>query len=164
MTTRTVQPRGRQLVDWSASVWAGIGSGLAFLLINIFIVQNNGWGLLNYTASLVLGQNAWKTTEFDVTVFIVGLVIHFILSILFAMIVAFIIHRWGLLVGFIGGALVGLSLYAINFYGLPGYINSLTSFTFIRGWPMAISHLVFGALAGGIYEALEVEEFETVLE
>ncbi len=34
----------------------------------------------------------------------------------------------------------------------------------MKSWIMVISHVVFGALAGGIYEALEVEEFVPVEE
>lgn len=66
------------------------------------------------------------------------------------------IHRGGLLGGILGGALLGLAIYVINYY----------TFSFFFPWMHAISntllivtHVLFGAMAGGIYEALEVEEF-----
>ena len=52
-------------------------------------------------------------------------------------------------VGIIGGALLGLCIYAINFYTM----------TYLFKWMFAmhstvsvIAHLVFGAVAGGVYE------------
>lgn len=156
-----VTPQLRQLVDWSAAVWAGLIAGLVFLVLNVFVVPllvgGNGWISLRYTASLVMGPGVLPPpASFDLLVLLVALLVHFILSVLWSILLAYVIHRWGLLVGLIGGALFGLALYGINFYALT---LIYPWFFAIRSWPLIASHIIFGALAGGIYESLEVEEF-----
>ena len=66
------------------------------------------------------------------------------------------IYRWGLIIGFFGGGLLGLALYVINFYSLSYFFPWFYAY---RSWVMVVSHIVFGALAGGLYELLEVEEY-----
>ena len=66
------------------------------------------------------------------------------------------LHRWGIIVGIIGGAIFGLALYLINFYTLTYFFPW---FFPLRSWMMMLSHVIYGATAGGVYEALEVEEF-----
>ncbi len=153
--------RLRQVMDWSAALWAGVIAGAIFLALNIFAVPlfvgGNAWIGLRYTASIALGQGALPPpATFDITVLIVALVTHFVLSIAFTLLLAFIIHRWGLIVGLAGGALFGLALYFISFYTLTFFFPW---FFAIRSWPLIISYMIFGAAAGGIYESLEVEEF-----
>lgn len=162
----TTAPRMRQLVDWSAAVWAGLIAGLVFLLLNLFLVPlfvgGNAWVVLRLLASIVLGEGALAPpATFDLSVLIVALITHFVLSILFALLLAYIIHRWGLIVGIVGGALFGLALYATNFYTLTLFFPW---FFAMRSWPIVIAHIIFGAVAGGVYEALEVEEFVPVEE
>jgi hypothetical protein len=59
----------------------------------------------------------------------------------------------------VGGAILGLLLYAINFYTLTFFFPW---FFAMRSWPVIVSHIIFGATAGGVYELLEVEEFVPV--
>lgn len=153
--------RMRQVMDWSAALWAGALAGLIFLLLNIFfvpaLVGGNGWIVLRYTASIIMGAGVLPPpATFGLGILIVALLTHFVLSIVSALLLAFIIHRWGLIVGIAGGALFGLALYFVNFYTLT---LLFPWFFAIRSWPLLISHIIFGAAAGGIYEALEVEEF-----
>jgi hypothetical protein len=84
-----------------------------------------------------------------------------VLSIAFTLLIAYIIHRGGLITGILGGALIGLGLYTINFRTLT-YV--FPWFFAMESTSVLVNHLIFGALAGGIYEALEVEEFEPVYE
>jgi len=65
------------------------------------------------------------------------------------------------MVGIVGGGLFGLALYGINFYTLAAWFPQ---FLLIKSTHMALSHVAFGALAGGIYELLEIEEFVAVAE
>lgn len=46
----------------------------------------------------------------------VGVLVHLVLSLVYALLLAFIIHRWGLVVGIVGGALFGVAIYIINYY------------------------------------------------
>jgi hypothetical protein len=156
----------RQLVDWRAAVWAGIIAGSAFLLLNLFLIPlfvgGNAWVIVRLLASVILGEGILAPpATFDLTALVVALPTHFALSIGFSLLVAFIIHRGGLLSGIIGGALIGLALYAINFYTLTFFFPW---FFAMRNWVFVLTHVAFGALAGGVYEGLEVETFVPVVE
>lgn len=141
-------------------MWAGIVSGAVFLAIAMTwtaVYVGSPWIMVRLVASVVMGAQALPPpATFDLTISIVALVVHLLLSIGFACLLAIIIHRWGMLVGIAGGALFGLALYVINFYTFTAFFPW---FFPMRSWIMVVGHVAFGALAGGIYEALEVEEF-----
>ncbi|MCG3119404.1 MAG: hypothetical protein ALAOOOJD_01796 [bacterium] len=150
----------RQLVDWRAALWAGIISGIVFLVINMLLMKifvGSPWITVRLVASIMLGAGVLPPpASFDPTIFAVALLVHFPLSIAFACLIAVILHRWGMLVGIIGGAFFGLALYAINFYTFTFFFPT---FFPMHSWIMAVSHLLFGATAGGVYEGLEIEKF-----
>ena len=152
--------RLHQVMDWRAAIWAGIIAGAIFLLLQMILLAlvtgGSPWILPRMTAAIVLGEGALSPpASFDVTITLVALIIHFVLAIGFAVLIAFILHRWGLLVGIVGGALFGLCLYAINYYS----VSYLFPWFFpMRNWVFLLAHIVFGALAGGIYEGLERDE------
>lgn len=153
--------RGRQLVDWSSVLWAGLGAGTLFLLLNLFVTPRfaggNAWTMLRMLASLVLGEGiVVPPATFSAAALGVGLAVHATLSLAFAALLAIVLHRWGLVVGIAGGALLGVALYAINLFSLTlwaPWFFALHSPAFL------VSHALFGASAGGLYEALEVELF-----
>jgi hypothetical protein len=153
----------RQVVDWSATLWAGIISGIIFLLVNLLLTAyalGSPWIVTRILASIVMGSRVLPPpASFDPIISLVALVVHLVLSVLFAAILAIIIHRWGLIVGVVGGAIFGLALYGINFYTFSFFFPWFFVF---KSWMMLASHVVFGVFAGGIYETLEVEEFVPV--
>ena len=151
----------KQVMDWKAAIYSGFISGIVFLLLVLFFVPAvkswNAWVIVRYIASIFMGQEILPPpASFDLTALIIALITHTIISLGSAILLAFIIHRWGLLVGILGGALFGFCLYGINFYSLSYFFPW---FYLIHGWAMMLSHIVFGAVAGGVYEALEVEKF-----
>jgi len=150
----------RQLVDWRAAIWAGLISGAIFMVINMALTNSyvgSPWVVVRLIASIAMGEGVLPPpATFDTKIFVVAFIVHIILSIGFACLIAYVIHRWGLIVGILGGAVLGLALYAINFYTVTALFPW---FYPMRSWIMAVSHAVFGACAGGIYEGLEVEEF-----
>ena len=164
-TSTEDMPGMRQLVDWSAAVWAGLVAGLAFMLVNVIAIPLyeglSSWAIVRYIASLVLGEGILVSAEPNMAILMTAIVVNFVLSICYALVLAIIIHRWGMIVGVILGALFGFALYLIN----------MGAFTLLYPWFEAIysrwfivAHVVFGAVAGGIYELLEVEEFVPVEE
>ena len=151
----------KQVMDWKAAFYSGIISGVVLLLLVMFAVPGimgwNAWIIIRYIASIFMGQAILPPpATFHLTALIIALITHTIISIGAAILLAFIIHRWGLLIGIIGGAIFGLCLYGINFFSLTYFFPW---FYLIKGWPMMVSHIIFGAVAGGVYEALEVEKF-----
>lgn len=153
--------RVRQVVDWRAAIQASLIAGIFFLLLNLILTNltfgTNGWVVIRLLASLGLGEEILAPpASFDALALVVALIIHFALALVFGLLIAYIIHRGGLITGIIGGAILGLALYAINFYTLTLFFPW---FFALRSWVMVVTHILFGALVGGIYEALEVEIF-----
>ena len=141
-------------VTWRAIPIAGFSAGTIFLATHIFLTQMmlevNAPLIPRYYASLVLGSDALMDGSAGVKV--VGLVVHYILSFVFTLIITFVIHRWGLLVGIIGGGLLGLAIYAINLYTFTVWFEW---FFAINSPALLISHVLFGMTAGGVYELFD---------
>jgi hypothetical protein len=157
-------PRMRQLVDWSAAIWAGVIAAIIFLLLNLFltplVLGGNAWVIVRLFASITMGEPVLAPpATFHGTALAAALLTHFVLSIGFAMLIAYILHRWGLIVGILGGAIIGLGLFCINFYTMTVFFPW---FFAMRSWVFVLTHVLFGAIAGGVYEGLEVEEFEPI--
>jgi hypothetical protein len=156
MTTNTQTPSLIQITDWRAAVIAGIFAGIAFQLIMMVlsptIVGHNTFYMPRLTAAIVLGRSTLPPATMTASSVVIGLFVHFVLSILFTMLLAFLIHRWGIIVGILGGALFGLALYAINFWTLTYFFDW---FFAARTWLFVLAHILFGAVGGGVYEILE---------
>jgi hypothetical protein len=154
----------RQVVDWSAAIMAGLIAGTVFLLLNIVVFESDYGGTaaipIRYMASIVMGSDVLPPpATFDADVVVVGLIVHYVLSVIFALILAVIVHRWGFLMGVVVGALFGLAVFAINIYT----VTLLFPWFYVWNTPLfAIAHVVYGALVGGIYEGFEVEEYVAV--
>jgi hypothetical protein len=161
-TTMSYQSvRTRQIVDWGAAIRAGFIAGFFFLLANLVFMAlsfgANGWVLIRQLASILLGEGILAPpAAFDAVATIVALLVHFALSVGYALLIAYVIHRGGMITGIVGGALLGVAFYAINVYTLTVFYPWLFA---LRNGVFLASHVLFGALAGGIYEALEEEIF-----
>lgn len=151
-----------QLVDWRAAVIAGLVAGLVFLLVQMIgqamIVGGSVWLFPRYVAAMVMGESV-LLGDASLAVILVGLLVHFVLALIFGLILAAIIHEWELLVGIIVGALFGLALYAINYYTMNRFFPW---FYPIRNWLDITAHILFGLTAGAVYELLEIERFVAV--
>lgn len=150
-------------IDWKAAVWAGLVAGIVFMMLEMVLVATLGggspWGPPRMIGAMLLGPEVLPPpATFDVGVFLVAMVIHFILSIILAFPLAWVISRWRLSLGAsIGaGAVFGLIIYLINFYGFtalfPWFANARTPITLV-------AHIVFGLVLGWTYHALAVRHF-----
>jgi hypothetical protein len=79
-----------------------------------------------------------------------------ILAMLIAMLIAIIVHKYGILISVVGGALIGLAVYIIGFYSFSHFFPWLISY---RSSLFMVVFIFYGALAGGLYELMEVEVF-----
>ena len=156
----TDRPGFRQIVDWRAAILAGLFAGIALFLLQMAItglLVGSAWVFPRMTAALVMGRAVLPPpATFDGGIVALGFAVHMALSFAYAALFAFILHRGGLLAGIVGGALLGLGLYAINYWTFATFFPW---FLDIRSGVVLANHVVFGALAGGIYELLEVERF-----
>ncbi len=154
--------RGLLLVDRRAAFYAGLIAGTLFLVLNLFFlpVAINGDTdlMLRYIASIILGKGALSPDRaIDGPIIIAALGIGYALSIFFTLIIAFVVHRGGVVAGAIGGLLLGIALYFINVYSLTLFFPW---FFALQGGPFLVVHGIFGAAAGTMYELLERDEFE----
>ena len=143
-------------MDKRAATIAGLLAASISLGLGMAVLQylhENAIGLPRLLATIVLGRGALDADITPVaTAISVGIGVHLVLGLVFAFVISFTLHRWGFWVGLIGGGLFGLALYAINTYTMSRFFPE---FYFYRSWFMVGLHVVFGALCGGIYEAIE---------
>jgi len=141
-------------VTWRAVLISGLVAGTLFLLTDLILapaVTNVGAALtLRYFAALVLGSKV--LTQTGTGILITGIVVHYVLSLLFALIIAIVVHRWGMAVGILGGAILGVAIYGINLYT----VTLLFPWFFaINSTVILLCHAIFGAVAGGVYEMFD---------
>lgn len=133
---------------------AGLAAGTVMLLTNVIlnpIVLDVNPGLtLRYFAALLLGSDS--LTDDGSGNLVLGVVVHYALSLLFAIPITLLIHRYGLTVGIVGGAILGLALYSINIYTTTALFEW---FFALKSSVLLISHVLFGAVAGGVYELFD---------
>lgn len=144
----------RRNITWRAIPFAGIAAGTVYLIVSALALPLfygvDGSLIFRYSASLVMGSRI--LTDHSFVYVLVGLVVHYALSIFFALVIAIVIHRWGLAVGIIGGAILGLAIYSIDLYFMTRVFDW---FFAINNPALVIAHILFGAIAGGVYESFD---------
>lgn len=153
---RAPEPAVEEGLDWGASGWAGLGAGAAFVLLQTFAGLVFGEGgateAVRRLASVALGESALSAVEpFSPLIFFAAAAVHIPLSLIYARVLAALIHgmKTGRALGV--GALFGAGLYLVNYYAIAGFFPWFVS---ARGPAALLSHLVFGLLAAGIYKSL----------
>lgn len=146
-------------VDWSAVLWSGILAAVISLPVLFFIfpslVGTTTESIIQYWASMLLDVSIITVpATFTLPIALAAIVIHIALTLLLTAIIACIFHRWGLLLGIFGGALVGLCYYAINIYSMTYFYNWMFQ---LEGIYFMTFNILLGALAGGLYESLEYD-------
>lgn len=147
-------------LDFKAALWAGIVAGIVFMVLEMLLVATLGggspWGPPRMIGAIALGRDVLPPpASFDAGVFVVAMLIHFLLSIVLALIFGWIISHWrlGLMASIAVGALFGLVVYLVDFYGFtalfPWFAQARTPITLV-------AHLVFGIVLGWTYHALAV--------
>lgn len=141
-------------VTWRAVLIAAIVAGTVFLLVNLALTnvlyEINPALSLRYIASLVMGESVLMSG--DSITLIIGVLVHYGLSLVFTLVITTVVHRWGLVVGIIGGGILGIAIYAINLYTLT---LVFPWFFAMNGTVWLLSHLLFGMVAGGVYEMFD---------
>lgn len=146
--------RGRP--DWRAAAWAGIIAGLVFMMLEMLLVPmfmgGSPWGPPRMIAAIVLGQGVLPPPDtFDAGIMAAAMVVHFALSIVYALILAVLIPLSSRATAGWVGAVFGLVLYLVNFHLFTAVFPW---FAMARNWISVFSHIVFGLSAGWAYAAL----------
>lgn len=152
-------------IDTKAAIWSGIIAGLVFVMAEMILIATvaggSPWGPPRMMAAIVMGTDVLPPpATFDVVITMIGMMIHFVLSIVLAFILGFAISRWRLGTGkaILLGIVFGLIVYLVNFYiftGLfPWFSNARNAITLV-------SHLLFGGVLGWVYQAIASKRWAT---
>ena len=155
--------RVRKLVDWKAVLMATLIAGTVALLWNFFVVpallKTTPWVAVRLAGSILLGKGVLAPpATAHVGALLAAIATHYVLAGVMTAIIAFVVHRGGLLGGILIGGLLGLSFYCIDYYSLTYF---MPQFFAIQHWSVVLGHILFGMVAGGTYELLEDQIFET---
>ena len=145
---------------WTKGVWTGLIAGTVLLGAQMFLAVEAGsgtvWNPIRLSASIALGSQAIAASApFTFGILAIGVLVHFLISIWYAVVLGLFIRRLKYGMALLVGAGFGLLLYFVHFYGLtsmyPWVVNA-------RGWIPVISHLAFGMSAAWVYSHLHMRE------
>ena len=126
------------------------------LLWSALVVGTSPWVTSHMIAALVMGPNALQGAGFSVGIVAVALATHYLLGVVFALLLTILMAPFHLdsssAMALLAGAAFGLLLYAFNFYGL---VRFFPWFSEVRGTVTLVAHLIFGMAAALIYWKLE---------
>lgn len=146
----------RRWPDWKAAILAGLAGGLAMLMLEMFLVplvlNGSPWGPPRMMAAIVMGKDVLPPpASFSPGVLAVAMLVHFALSVIYALVLMFLIDRVGTGLAVLIGAAFGFILYIINFYG---FTAAFPWFENARNWVTIVAHLAYGATAAAAYKML----------
>ena len=150
--------RTQKTIDWSAAIWSGVIAGAVFMMLEmimvpLFMPDGSPWAPPRMIAAIVMGKDVLPPpATFAVAPLMAAMVLHFMMSIIYAIILAFIVNRFGLGIAVIIGLGFGLMLYLVNFYGFTAVFPW---FAMARNWISIFSHLMFGVIAALVYKWLQ---------
>lgn len=142
-----------QGVDIRAAIWAGIIAGIVdeALLVAGLLLQGAGfWTASRMTAAIVMGEGVLPPpATFDFSVVIVATIVHFGLSLIYALVIAWFVRNSGWNAGLLIGVAAGFAIYFFNFYLVaplvfPWWIE-------MRGLLPTLIHPAFGVTAAAAY-------------
>jgi hypothetical protein len=143
--------------NWNAAIWASVIAGLVFAGLEMALVwavqSQSPWAPLRMIGAIGLGSGALTPPDtFDLEVVSVAVAIHMVLAIIYGVILAFIIMRLDTGWAVVAGAVYGLLLYYINFYGFSA---AFPWFADARGWVSIFTHVVQSGLMALLYKAMD---------
>jgi len=145
-------PRGAGL---KAGALAGLIAGAVFMMMEMGLVAMAGdspWGPPRMIAAIVMGDGVLPPpATFDLMILMAAMAVHFMLSIVIGVVFALVARRFGLVMAVVAGAVVGLGLYVVNFYGFTAIFPW---FAMARNTISIVSHIAFGVILGLSYRML----------
>ena len=145
-------------INMKDAVWAGIIAGLIFMMLEMIMVplfmDGSPWGPPRMIGAIALGKDVLPPpATFDFVVVMVAVVVHLALSVIYAIILAWIISvaKTSFWVSILIGAVFGFVLYLVNFYLLTGIFPWFAN---ARNWVSVFTHIIFGIGAAWAYLGL----------
>lgn len=151
-TLNAAEPQGLNL---KAGALGGLVAGAAFMMMEMGLVALAGdspWGPPRMIAAIVMGEGVLPPpATFDLMILMAAMAVHFMLSIVIGVGFAFVARRFGLVMAVVAGAVLGLGLYVVNFYGFTAIFPW---FAMARNTISIVSHIAFGVVLGLSYRML----------
>jgi Kef-type K+ transport system membrane component KefB len=146
--------------DWTVAAVSGFAAGAVLMVLELLwstiIMGANPWETSHMVAAIVMGQDALQSTNFNLMIVAVALITHYVLGIVFALILSAMIvsFRFDSSLGMVllSGAVFGIVMYLFNFYGM---VRFFSWFAEMRGWATVVTHVIFGMLVAAMYWKLE---------
>lgn len=137
---------------FKAAIIAGLIAGAVFILLEMIMVplfmNESPWGPPRMIAAIILGTSVLpmpgQPVTFDFGVMIVAVILHFVLSIIYTIIIGRLCKNLSLGTSLLAGAIFGLALYFINFFGFTAVFPW---FAMARNWISIFAHIMFGLVA-----------------
>lgn len=145
----------RTFVNWRAAVYAGIIAAIVFALLEMIFVPllygGSPWAPLRMIGAIVMGRDVLPPpATFDLGVVTGAVIVHLILAIIYAFILAWIIAPMGTALAIVVGGVFGLTLYLINFYGFTAVFPW---FAEARNTVTVLAHIIFGLVLAWSYKS-----------
>ena len=146
--------------DWMAAMASGFLAGAILMVLELLWSTNqlgvSPWATSHLVAAMVLGRDVLSSTDFVLSVVAVALMTHYLLGILFGVILAAIIAPFHFdsspKLAVVIGSLFGVALYMTNFYGMAYFFPWMIE---ARGWFALTAHLIFGISTAWLYCKIE---------
>lgn len=140
-------------ISGKALVLAGLAAGAVFLVLELlamrFVLGAPPGVMIRMIAAITQGSAVLAPPDTaDVSVTLAAVILHFVMSLAYAFVFAFLAKGRSIGAATAIGVVYGLVLYAVNFYG---FSQLFPWFAQARGWSSMATHLVFGAVLGAMY-------------
>jgi hypothetical protein len=150
-------------ITWSAAIWASIIAGVVFAVLEVALVplfqHQSPWAPLHMIGAIALGPQAMVSPDtFDLGVVATAVIVHVQLAIFYGVILAFIVTSLDTGTAVVVGAIYGLVLYLINFYGFTQWFPW---FADARDWVSIFTHIVQSGLMAYLYKVLAAGTFRS---
>jgi hypothetical protein len=148
--------------DWTAAAVSGFAAGAVLMVLDLAyssIFNPDGpWRISHMIAPIFTGADSLKTSGygFDLGVVAIALATHYVLGIVFGLVIGAVLTQleFDSLPGhaLLVGAILGVVLYLINFELMVGFFPWLSA---LRGVDTLAAHLVFGMVTALLYWRLK---------
>jgi len=137
---------------FKTAIKAGVIAGAVFMMLEMIMVPvfmgDSPWAPPRMIAAIILGKSVLPMPDqpvtFDFGVMLAAMVLHFMLSIIYAIIIGWLCRKLSMGTSILIGAVFGLAIYIINFYGFTALFPW---FAMARNWISIFSHIMFGIIA-----------------
>jgi ribose/xylose/arabinose/galactoside ABC-type transport system permease subunit len=152
--------RRQRQPDWPAAAVAGLAAGAVLMVLELlwltWVAGASPWAASHMIAAIVMGPDTLQSSGFSLGVVAVALLAHYVLGSVFGLVFAAIVaplHLDARVVRLaLAGAVFGVALYLLNFYGMVRFFPWFVDW---RGTATLVNHVIFGITAAFFYWKLD---------